>query len=285
MLRLRDGIIELYKKAATSLPTDVERALRSAYEVETESLSRESLGIILENISISRSQGRPLCQDTGFPVFFIKAPKGLSQRLIKETIIDATKIATQKIPLRPNAVNVITEKNTGDNTGELFPLIYFEETEEQSLEIDLMLKGGGCENLSQTYKLPTTFSYDGQKIAVERDFDGVRKCILDAVIMAQGRGCPPYTIGVAIGGAKDQVAFIAKRQLLRKIDDTNPNKAVSELEKGLLEDINKLGIGTGLGGKTTAIGVKIGTGHRHPASYFVEVSFSCWANRRAKLIW
>lgn len=285
MLKLRDGIIELYRKAATSLPSDVERALRNAYEVETESLSRESLGIILENIFISRSQKRPICQDTGFPVFFIKAPKGLSHRLIKETIIEATKISTQKIPLRPNAVDVITEKNTGDNIGELFPLIYIEETEEQSLEIDLLLKGGGCENLSQTYKLPTILSYYNQSIIVERDFNGVRKCILDAVINAQGRGCPPYTLGIAIGGAKDQVAFIAKRQLLRKIDDTNPNEFISGLEKGLLEDINKLGIGAGLGGKTTAIGVKIGTGHRHPASYFVEVSFSCWANRRARLIW
>jgi fumarate hydratase class I len=285
MLKLRDGIIELYKKAATSIPNDVERALKKAYEEETESLSRESLRIILENIYISRSQGRPLCQDTGFPVFFIKIPRGLSHKTIKEVVIDATKIATKKIPLRPNAVDVISEKNTGDNVGELFPLIYMEETEEQSLEIDLILKGGGCENLSQTYKLPTTFFYNGKEIIAERDFDGVKKCILDAVLNAQGKGCPPYTISAAIGGAKDQITYLAKKQLLRRIDDSHPIDVISELERKVLNDINELGIGTGLGGKTTAIGVKIGTAHRHPASYFVEVSFCCWANRRARLIW
>ncbi len=285
MLKLRDGIVELYKKAATSIPTDVENALKNAYNVETEPQAKESLNIILQNISIARKTSRPICQDTGFPVFFIKVPKCLDHKLIKEVILDATRIATEKIPLRPNAVDVISEKNTENNIGEFFPLIYIEELEEESLIIDLMLKGGGCENLSKTYKLPTTFYYDNKTIIAERDFDGIKKCVLDAVIDAQGKGCPPYTIGVGIGGAKDQVSFIAKKQLLRRIEDINPKFELADLEVKIFEDINKLGIGTGLGGKTTAIGVKIGAGHRHPASYFVEVSFCCWANRRAKLIW
>jgi fumarate hydratase class I len=286
----------------------VDDALKAAYANEAEPLAKESLNIILQNIKIARTTARPICQDTGFPVFYVKIPKGLSHQLIKDVIIDATRIATEKIPLRPNAVDVITDKNTGDNVGDYFPLIYAEETEEQNLTVDLMLKGGGCENLGQTYKLPTTLSLEVKKIGssedkkdcstsqpldcsiseivAERDFDGVRKCVLDAVFKAQGRGCPPYTIGIAIGGAKDQAAFLSKKQLMRRITDKHQNDAAANLEMKILNDINCLGIGTaGLGGKTTAIGVKIAAAHRHPASYFVDVSFSCWANRRGRLIW
>lgn len=295
MLKLRDGIIELYKKVATSIPGDVEEALKTAYSNETEPLAKESLNIILQNITTARKTSRPICQDTGFPVFYVKVPKGLSHQLIKGMIMDATRIATNKIPLRPNAVDIITEKNTGDNVGDHFPLVYTEETVEQFLAVDLMLKGGGCENLGQTYKLPMVLDYEiatpltkggmGEVLA-ERDFEGVRKCVLDAVFKAQGRGCPPYTIGVAIGGAKDQVTFLSKKQLMRRITDTHSNAAIAELESKILNDINSLGIGTaGLGGRTTAIGVKIAAAHRHPASYFVDISFSCWANRRGRLIW
>ncbi|GER93754.1 fumarate hydratase [Dissulfurispira thermophila] len=301
MLKLRDGIVELYKKVATSIPGDVEDALKTAYSNETEQLAKESLNIILQNIKIARTTARPICQDTGFPVFYVRVPKGLSHQLVRDMIIDATRIATDKIPLRPNAVDVITEKNTGDNIGEYFPIIYIEETDEQSLIIDLMLKGGGCENLGQTYKLPAAWSVECQAqsekdattldlrrlaILAERDFDGVRKCVLDAVFKSQGKGCPPYTIGIAIGGAKDQVSFLSKKQLMRRILDIHPNTVIAELESKILNDVNSLGIGTaGLGGKTTAIGVKIAAVHRHPASYFVDISFSCWANRRGRLIW
>lgn len=286
MLKLRDGIIELYKKVATSIPGDIEDALKTACANETQPLAKESLNIILHNIKIARTTSRPICQDTGFPVFYVKVPKGLSHQLIRDMIMDATRIATNKIPLRPNAVDVITEKNTGDNVGDYFPFVYAEETEEQALIVDLMLKGGGCENLGQTYKLPAVLTFGDKEVIAERDFDGVRKCVLDAVFKAQGRGCPPYTIGVAIGGAKDQTAFLSKKQLMRRITDTHPNAAIAELENKILNDINSLGIGTaGLGGRTTAIGVKITTAYRHPASYFVDISFSCWANRRGRLIW
>lgn len=286
MLKLRDGIVELYKKVATSIPSDVEEALKKAYSGETWHLAKETLGIILKNISIARTTSRPICQDTGFPVFFVKIPKGLSHKLVKEVVIDATRIATKKIPLRPNAVDIITEKNTGDNIGDFFPLIYMEETEEQSFIVDLMLKGGGCENLSQTYKLPATLRFEGKDVPAERDFEGIRKCVLDAVFKAQGRGCPPYTIGIALGGAKDQVSFLAKKQLIRRVHDIHQNAIIADLESKILADINSLGIGTaGLGGMTTAIGVKIAAAHRHPASYFVDISFSCWANRRGRLIW
>ncbi|MCC6347268.1 MAG: fumarate hydratase [Nitrospirales bacterium] len=287
MLKLRDGIVELYRKVATSIPTDVEEALKRAQAEEAEPLARESLDIILKNISLARTTSRPLCQDTGFPVFFVKVPRGLSHQLIKDVIRDATRLATQKVPLRPNAVNSVTEKNTGDNVGELFPLIYTEEIPEQTLTVDLMLKGGGSENIGQLYKLPAVLeSGEGEGVPAERDFEGVRKCVLDAVFKAQGRGCPPYTIGIAIGGAKDQVTALSKRQLMRRLNDVHPDAALSAFETGILREVNALGIGSlGFGGRATALGVKIAAAERHPASYFVDVSFACWANRRGRLVW
>lgn len=281
MLKLRDGIIELYRKVATSLPPDVEDALKSARSREAaDSTAASSLSIILENVKRARETARPICQDTGVPVFYVKVPFGLSQNELKQTILDATREATQKVPLRPNAVDIITEKNSGDNTGEGLPIIYLEETVGSSLIIDLMLKGGGCENAGQTYKLPM------EELGAQRSLEGVRRCVLDAVHKAQGRGCPPYVIGVGIGAAKDQVSRLAKEQLMRKLPDTNKIDELARLELKLLEELNELGIGPiGLGGKITAIGVKIGVNHRHPASYFVDVSFGCWAMRRGRLIW
>lgn len=255
--------------------------MKSAFLQETAgSTAHSSLSIILENIKTARESGRPLCQDTGIPVFFIKIPVGLSQLALKNTILDATRIATEKIPLRANAVDIVTEKNSGDNTGVGFPVIYFEESQNSALSIDLLLKGAGSENAGQLYKLPD------EGLNAQRDIEGIRKCVLDAVQKAQGKGCPPYILGVGVGGAKDQVTRLSKEQLMRKLNDTNKIDVFALLEKRLLSDINELGIGPmGLGGASTAIGVKIGVNHRHPASYFVDVSLSCWANRRGRLIW
>jgi len=281
MIKLRDNIVELYRKAATALPSDVEEALRYSYNDEDDGSNvKNALSAILENIKVARETGRPMCQDTGVPVFFVKAPKGLSQLELKDTIIEATKIATEEIPLRPNAVDIISDKNSGDNTGVGVPIIYFEESLNSTLTIELMLKGSGCENVSQLYRLPF------EELKAERDLDGVRRCGLDAVYRAQGRACPPYIIGIGIGASRDQVTRLSKEQLLRRLEDRNETKVLSELELRLLNEINQLRIGPlGLGGKTTAIGVKIGVNHRHPASYFVDFSICCWANRRANLKW
>lgn len=281
MLKLRDGIVELYRKAATSLPPDVEDALRSAHAAETEGANAKAvLSAILENIRIARETARPICQDTGVPVFFVKVPVGLSQVELKGTIIEATRIATEKVPLRANAVDILTDKNSGDNTGTGFPVIYLEETMDSILTIDLMLKGSGCENAGQMYKLPI------EELKAERDLEGVRKCVLDTVYKAQGRGCPPYILGVGIGASEDQVTRLAKDQLMRKLNKPNPDEVLAGLEERLLIEVNQLGIGPlGFGGMTTAIGVRIGVNHRHPASYFVDISVCCWANRRGRLIW
>jgi fumarate hydratase class I len=279
MQKLHDALAGLYRHAATSLPSDIERALKIAQKKERFN-ANTALSLILENVKIARDTMRPICQDTGVPVFFIKIPSGLSHNELKNKIITATKVATKTIPLRPNAVDILTDKNSGDNTGIGFPVIYNEEISGSKLIIDLMLKGSGSENVGQLYMLPSA------ELKADRDLEGVRKCVLDAVYRAQGRGCPPYIIGVGVGASRDQVTRLAKEQLIKKLNDKNNNKILSKLEKRILGDINRLGIGPlGLGGNTTALGVKIAVNHRHPASYFVEVSVACWADRRARLIW
>lgn len=280
MLKLRDGIVELYRKAATSIPADVEEALRNALAAETSVPARETLNRIIDNIRASRQIERPVCHDTGVPVFHIRAPRGLSHNDLRNTVREATVIATEKELLQPNAIDVITNENTGNNVGIGFPIIYVEETADDRLKIDLLMKTSGCENVSQLYRLPV------EDLGAGMDLEGVRLCVLDAVRKAEGRGCPPYTIGVGVGAAFDQVAVLATFQLFRRLTDTSEYPVIAALEERLLREINSIGPGpAGPDMTVNAIGVKIGINHRHTSSYCVGVSVSCWASRRARLIW
>lgn len=280
MLKLRDGIVELYKKVATSIPPDVEEAMKKALSSEENPEARESLSKIALTIQKSRQTPRPACIDTGIPTFKVKVPRGLSHTEITNTIREATAIATRKVPLGLSAVDILTGENSGDNTGLGFPVIYLSEAPDDTLTVDLMLRAGECENYGRTYSLPV------EELNAGRDLEGVRKCALDCVKEAGGKGCPPYTIGVGIGGTRDQVAVLAAHQLFRKLSDESEYPVIKELEQRLLNEVNTLGIGPlGNGGNTTAIGVKIGINHRHPEAYLVEVGLSCWANRRGRLIW
>ncbi len=280
MLKLRDGIVELYKKVATSIPPDVEEAIKKGLASEEDVRAKESLSKILDTIRLSRQGPTPACIDTGIPVFKVKVPRGLSHIEMKNTIREATALATQKVPLGASAVDALTGENSGDNTGVGFPIIYIEEVSDDTLTIDLMLRSGECENHGQTYRLPS------EEIQAGRDLDGVRRCVIDSMKKAAGKGCPPYTVGVGIGGTRDQVSVLAMHQLFRKIPDESGNPVIARLEQSLFGDLNELGIGPlGMGGKTTVLGVKIGVNHRHPESYLVDVSLACWANRRGRLIW
>ncbi|MDP6670528.1 MAG: fumarate hydratase [archaeon] len=268
---LKNKIVSLYEKTATELPNDIVFALEKAKEKEQDIIGKEIIAKILENVNQAKTDCLPICQDTGIPIFYIKRTKDYSEEDLRKIIDEATVIATEKIPLRPNAVDVLTDKNLGNK-----PIIHFEESEE--FKIDLLLKGGGSENVSTIYQLPN------QKINANRDLDGVRKSILDAVFNAQGKGCPPYIIGVAVGGNIEEVAHLSKKQLLRKITDLNPNNKLGEFEKEVLNEINQLNIGPqGLDGKTTTLGVKTIFTARHPASFFVGVSIGCWCLRRQSL--
>jgi fumarate hydratase class I len=280
-LDLTDQFVELIRLAATDLRPDVENALRAARDQEEAgSAAQGALDAILENIRLARQDSTPICQDTGTPIFYVYYPSGWSTLKLRDQIRQATATATAKSYLRPNAVDSLTGRNSGDNLGDDFPSLHFHEWEEAHLKVDLILKGGGCENVGIQYKLPNVTFNAG------RDLEGVRRVVLDAVNQAQGLGCAPGIIGVAIGGDRGAGYTRSKEQFLRPLDDQNETPELAELEERLTQEANQLGIGPmGFGGQTTVLGVKIDTLHRLPASYFVTASYMCWADRRRTMIY
>jgi fumarate hydratase class I len=273
---LTNQFVELIRLAATDLRSDVENDLRAARDREEEgSAAQGALDTILENIYLARQNSTPICQDTGTPIFYIYYPPGWSTLRLRDQIRQATATATAKSYLRPNAVDTLTGRNSGNNLGDDFPSLHFHEWEEPYLKVDLMLKGGGCENVGAQYKLPNVTLHAG------RDLEGVRRVVLDAVNQAQGLGCAPGIIGVAVGGDRGTSYIRSKEQFFRPMGDQSPVPELAELEKRLTQEANQLGIGPmGFGGKTTVLGVKMDTLHRLPASYFVTASYMCWADRR-----
>jgi fumarate hydratase class I len=279
---LTESILELVRLAATDLPEDVERSLRNSRDQEEEgSAAQGALDTILENVLMARENSTPICQDTGTPIFYVSYPEGWSTRKLSGQIKKAVVQATEKAYLRPNSVNTLTGKNTGDNTGDdHYPSIHFEEVDGDEVNIDLILKGGGCENVSSQYKLPDASTGAG------RDLNGVRKVVLDAVAQAQGKGCAPGALGIAIGGDRGSSFAASKEALRRELDDMNPDPALAELEAQITDQANQLGIGPmGFQGRTTVLGTKIENLHRLPASYFVSISYMCWAYRRRRMIY
>jgi fumarate hydratase class I len=282
---LLDIFVELIRKTSCDLPEDVVNAIENGLLSEKrDSIAYNTLQMILKNIELAKEKSLPMCQDTGTPVFYINLPNSVSQIDIKNEINQAIKVSVQKLYLRPNIVDTLTEKNLGDRTGPGYPVINFEEWKKDYMKVILMLKGGGCENVGTQYALPSPIKTLGDKdsrIQAGRDLEGVRRCILDAVHKAQGRGCAPGIIGVCIGGDRVSSYEESKRQLLRSLDDRNKNPLLDKLEKVMAKDANRLGIGPmGFGGRTTLLGVKIGSLCRIPASYFVSVTYMCWAYRR-----
>lgn len=276
---MRKALVELICRAATDLPQDVAFAIRRGRDLEEPgSSARSALDGILENCELARSLRRPICQDTGTNIWYVYHPRNVSQVALEKDIVAATREATKQAYLRPNAVHPITGKNSGDNTGQGAPVIHFREWGKKSIAADLLLKGGGSENVSAQYSLPDS------TIGAGRDLEGVRRVVIDAVFKAQGQGCAPGIIGVGIGGDRATGMIEAKEQLFRLLGDRNPDPALADLESRLIGECNQLGIGPmGYGGKTTVLGVKIGWRHRLPASYFVSVAYMCWACRRASV--
>ena len=277
--RFSEAVFELVRRTACELPDDVRTALEKARAAEEPGSTAEfTLSQYLKNIEMAKELSKPACQDTGKPNFFVRHPENLSKRKMTLVFHDVLAKATQAQFLRPNAVHPVTGKNSGINVGDGFPGTYFSEWDEPAVEIDLMLKGGGSENVGRQYSLPHG------ELEAGRDLEGVRRVVLDAVRKAEGKGCPPGILGICIGGDRGSGYVESKRQLLRRLDDTNPDPVLAELEQCILNDANQLGIGPlGLGGKTTLMGVKIGALHRVPASYFVTITYMCWEHRRRSL--
>jgi fumarate hydratase, class I len=273
---LQDSLLELIRRTSTDIPDDVHRAITNSLEQEKKGTIAESaIKIIEQNIALAKNKSQPICQDTGSVIFYVDCPIGFDQIGFAEAAREAVKLATKKGFLRQNSVDSITGRNDGTNLGPGAPALHFHQHRSPEIKVRLILKGGGCENVGAQYSLPN------EKLHASRDLDGCRKVILDAVLQAQGKGCGPGILGVCIGGDRATGYEASKQQLLRKLDDNNSNQELDQLEKDIVKTANKLGIGPmGFGGKTTLLGTKIGVLNRVPASYFVSVSYMCWAYRR-----
>ncbi|MBI3279829.1 MAG: fumarate hydratase [Acidobacteria bacterium] len=276
---LRDSLTEVITQTSTNLPPDVRAAMARALEREMRGTqSAQALSIIAGNIDTACDDEGPICQDTGMPTFVVHTPVGVNQIRIKQAIREAVAEATRCGKLRPNSVDSITGRNSGDNLGTETPVMHFEQWEEDEIEVKLVLKGGGCENKNIQYSLPCALDHLGR---ADRTLEGVRKCILHAVWQAQGHGCAPGALGVCIGSDRAHGYFLAKEQLFRTLDDVNPDPVLAKLEAEIMEEANRLGIGAmGFGGNVSLIGCKITAANRLPASFFVSVAYDCWAFRR-----
>ncbi len=283
MHALRGSLLELITQTSANLPPDVRLAMSRALGEEQNTRSQQALSVIATNIDMASNAEGPICQDTGWPTFEIKTPVGVSQIQIKAEIREAIAEATRRGKLRPNSVDSLTGKNSGDNLGPGTPTMHFEQWEnDDEIEIKLLLKGGGCENKNIQYSLPTTLPHLG---SAGRDLEGVRKCVLHAVWQAQGHGCSAGAIGVCIGGDRSVGYQVAKDQLFRTLDDVNPDPQLRQLEEYVMQTSNTLGIGTmGFGGTTSLIGCKVASINRLPASFFVSVAYDCWAFRRLGIV-
>jgi len=269
---IEEVAVNLLRLAVIELPSDVKEAIRKAYNEETSEAGKTQLKAILDNIELAEKTQKPMCQDTGTIIFYIKAgaeAKGLDK--IPQALKNATLRATKEVPLRPNAVDPFLQKNSGDNTGRYIPYIHWEIVPGNTIEVTALPKGGGSENVTVLGML-----VPGQGVK------GLKKFVIDAIMRAGAKPCPPNILGIGIGGGADIAVKLAKQALLRPLNQPNPNPEIAKLEKELFEAANMTGIGPmGLGGKCTVLGVNIEYAHRHPASYPAAVAFQCWAARRA----
>src|SRR5881628_3182766 len=235
---LPTSLLELITQTSTNLPPDVRAAMSLAAEQETpDTQSSQALNIILSNIDMAVDDEGPICQDTGMPTFVVHTPVGVNQIRIRQAIREAVAETTRRGKLRPNSVDSITGKNSGDNLGPETPVIHFEQWEEDEIEIKLVLKGGGCENKNIQYSIPCTLDHLGR---ADRNLEGVRKCILHSVWQAQGQGCSPGAVGVCIGSDRAHGYELAKHQLFRTLDDVNPVPELATLEAAIMEEANRI---------------------------------------------
>lgn len=267
---VKETTVELLRMAVTKLPADVEAALQRAYETEEDTVPRMQLKAILDNVSLAEETVTPMCQDTGVPLFYIGLGKPQVEGL-EEAIIEGVEEATKTVPLRPNTVDPLTRSNPGTNLGERMPFFNYRLIDEDYIEITALPKGAGSENMSALAMLTPA-----QRVR------GVKEFVLNTVLNAGGKPCPPTIIGVGIGGSADIAMKLAKEAMLRPIDKRHPEPRMAALERELLEALNETGIGPmGLGGKTTVLGVNVEFAYCHTASLPAAVNIQCWAGRRA----
>ncbi len=264
-----NAVESLCIEANLYLNKDIKEALERNSKVEESVIGCSVLESLVKNADIAANEGLPICQDTGMAVLFVE----LGQEVhiiggnLEEALNEGVRRGYQKGSLRKSVVeDPIRRKNTGDNTP---AVIYYDIVPGEKLTIHITPKGFGSENMSVIKMLKPS---DG--------IEGVKKTVLDAVSVAGANPCPPIIVGVGIGGTMDKAALIAKKALMRPINERNPDPYYKALEEELLESINKLGIGpAGLGGRITALGINIDTYPTHIAGLPVAVNIGCHATR------
>jgi fumarate hydratase, class I len=281
---LKDNLLDLIRRTSSDLPRDVRQALlRGKAKEKFGTRAMMALDTIECNVETAADDSAPICQDTGMIKFYVHHPVGYDTLEFEETAREAVAEATSVGYLRQNSVDSITGRNTGNNLGPGTPLFHFQAWRKPVVDVRLVLKGGGCENVGAQYSLPADLPELGKK--ANRDLDGVKLVTLHAVWKAQGKGCAPGYIGVCVGGDRASGMEAAKEQLLRVVGDSNPDPQLDALEREITDICNGLGIGPmGFGGETTLLGCKITARNRLPASFFVSVSYACWAHRRRGIL-
>lgn len=268
--KVENLIFQLFKKAVINLPPDVKQALETAYNLEENEIARLNLKAIIENIEAAEKLNIPLCQDTGLPIIFVKIGNVEVDNLYKGILLGVER-ATREIPLRPNVVDPLTRENTGNNIGRGIPQIDLELINDDFVEFTVFPKGFGSEN-NNALKM----ALPGEGIS------GIKNFVLDTVINAGAKPCPPIRVGVGIGGSSDMALKLAKKALLNEVYTSHSEKRFAKLEEDILDEINNTGIGPmGLGGKTTALDVKIEYADTHTAGLPIGVCIQCWAARYA----
>ena len=279
---LFQSLVSLIRKTVSTIPDDVTRLLKDYASQEQNPIAQNNLNIMLKNIQLARNNGQTVCSGTGMLTFKIIHPPGFIQKELVYNIHQAIIHCTQQGFLRQNSVEAISGKNTGNNLGEGHPEICFIEQDTKNIEIRLLLKVGGPDNLSPQYSLPYTHL---DLFIANRDLEGIQKVILHSLVKAQGKGCSPGIIGVCIGGDRPGGYITANEQFWRHMTDSNPDPILAKLEQEILTKANQLGIGPmGLGGQTTLLACKIGTLNRLPASFYVTIRYMCWAFRRQGIL-
>lgn len=261
--------------AGKRLPDDVLEKLAEMRGQEDQDMAKEIYRSMFENLDKAIQLERPICQDTGLINFFIKVGSNYPyQYQLKQILTEAVKLATEEAPLRPNAVSIFDEENTGDNTGERTPFLHWDIMDESDeVEINLYMTGGGSSMPGRATTLMPSAGYEG-----------VAEFVYDAMVEKGINACPPLIVGVGIAGSMENAALLSKKAILRPIGSQNPNPKAAEMEKAMEDGINRIGFGPqGISGKTSVMGVHLETASRHPATIATAVSVGCWVHRKGTI--
>jgi fumarate hydratase subunit alpha len=266
----------LREKISTTISPDVMYLMKKAYAEETSGGAKEMLKTQIENVTMAEKHAKPVCQSPGFPTAYIRYGGCIDISDLTDALREEIVSATKEGFFRPSMVHPITRKNSGDNSGIGVPNIELEyDSSLDFLEVLVSFKGCGAE-LGNAFKIFTPAQ-------IGDNASGIKEFVIDAVIKAGGKPCPPFALGIGIGGQMDVAAKLSRRAVsVRNWNDRNPDPDLAAMEDELLTKINQLGIGPGgIGGRTTALAVKIALSHTHTAICPVAINFHCWVARRA----